>query len=119
MLAIVPVKDIDASAVPSPVMKLKPVSWASVSTPLLAVSVTRTLFPAASISPMLIWLPLPDEKTRLVSSLVLWAPGTVLIGASLTAFTVMLAVAVALLKAVIPPLVVVSGVLPAVPLGWS
>jgi hypothetical protein len=40
-------------------------------------------------------------------------------GASFTAFTVMLLLTVALLNAVVPPFVVVSAVLPAVPLVWS
>ena len=41
------------------------------------------------------------------------------VGASLTAVTVMPAVAVALENALLPPLVLVLAVLPAVPLVWS
>ena len=40
-------------------------------------------------------------------------------GASLTALTVMLREAVALENALVPPLLLVSAVLPAVPLVWS
>ncbi len=43
---------------------------------------------ASSGSEVEIGLPFAVEKTRFVSSLVLWAAGTVLIGASLTELTV-------------------------------
>ena len=89
MFAIVPVNVIVPSAVPSPTLKLRPVMPLSVIVPLVAVSVTWTEDEAASTSLMLIWLELPLEKTSAVSSLVLWAAGTVLTGASFTALTVM------------------------------
>ena len=119
MAAAVPRKVIVASAVPSPAVKLRPVVPASVRLPLVTLSVTWLFAPAASRSAIEIWLPLADEKTLAVSSLVLCAPGTVLTGASLTAVTVMLLLAVALLNAVEPPLLVVSAVRPAVPVVWS
>ena len=92
MFAIVPVKTMVASPVPSPVVKVRPAMPESVSVPLLEVSVTLTAPETASTSPMLIALPLPAENTSVVSSLVLCAMGTVLTGASLTALTVMLTV---------------------------
>ena len=92
MLATLPVKVITASAVPSPLLKVKPVVPESVIAPLLAVSVTSTGLAAMSRSAMLIGLPLPLENTRLVSSLVLCGAGMLLTGASLTALTVMFTV---------------------------
>ena len=85
-----------ASAVPSPAVKVKPLRLASVSVPLLAVSVTRTLDVPASMSSMLIRLPFPVEKMSGVSSLVDCAPATVFTGASLTALTVMATVSTSL-----------------------
>ena len=89
---------------------------ASVIVPLVAVNVTCTLLAPASTSAIEIRLPLPEENTSAVSSLVLCAAGTVLTGASLTALTVMAAVSVALEKAVVPPLLVVSASAPLDPL---
>ena len=43
MLASVPVKVIDASPVPSPAVKVRPVSCERVRTPCVAVRVTRTM----------------------------------------------------------------------------
>jgi hypothetical protein len=80
-LASVPVKVIVASALPSPVLKLRPVSPLSVSVPLVAVRVTETL--VSSVSAMLMALPLPELKTSGVSIAVTCRPGTVLTGASL------------------------------------
>ena len=97
----VPVKTIVASAVPSPVVKVRPVMPERVIVPLLAVRVTLIAPEAASTSVMLIRFPLPLEKTRLVSSLTLCAAGTLFTGASLTALTVMLTESVSLLA---PPL---------------
>ena len=94
MLAIVPVKVMVASEVPSPTLKVSPVRLASVIVPLVAVRVTCTEAAPASTSLMLIWLPLPLEKTSVVSSLTLCAPGMEFTGASLTALTVMLTVSV-------------------------
>jgi hypothetical protein len=48
MLAMVPVKVIVASAVPSPTVKLRPLVPLRVSVPLVAVSVTWMLFDPAS-----------------------------------------------------------------------
>src|SRR2546428_45419 len=89
MLAIVPVKVIVASAVPSPEENVSPLVPGSVITPLVPVSVTCAELDPASTSLIEIRLPLPDEKTRAVSSFVLCAAGTLLTGASLTALTVM------------------------------
>ena len=58
---------------------------------------------------MLVW-----SSLMLVKSL---APEST--GASLTLLTVMFEVAVAVLKAVLPPLVVVSALVPTLPLVWS
>src|SRR5439155_20256902 len=68
---------------------------------------------------MLIRFELPDENTRLVSSLTVCVVGSESTGASLTAATLIAADAVAVLKAVSPPLSEASAVLPAVPLVWS
>ncbi len=93
-LVRVPVKVIVVSEVPSPALKLSPPVPPSVTLPLVAVSVTCSIssptmtLSASSGSEVAIWLPFAAEKTRLVSSLVLWATGTVLTGASLTALTV-------------------------------
>ncbi len=72
-----------------------------------------------STSETLIALPPPVLNTRLLSSFIDWAPGTVLTGASFTAVTVKLAVPAAVLKAVVPPLVLTSTLLPAKPDVWS
>jgi hypothetical protein len=69
---------------------------ASVSVPLVALSVTRTGLAPASTSEIEIRLPLPEEKTRAVSSLVACGPGTALTGASLTGLTLIATELVAL-----------------------
>ena len=89
MLAMVPVKVIVASAVPSPTVKARPAVPESVNVPLVTVSVTWTAFVPASTSATEIWLPLPLEKTNGVFWLVLCGPGTVFTGASFTALIVM------------------------------
>jgi hypothetical protein len=119
MSASVPVNVIVPSLLPSPWVKLKPVVPLSVIFPCVASSVTRISPPATSRSAMLIAFPLPVEKTRSTSSTMVCATGAEMTGASLTAFTVTLAVAVAALNAVIPPLLLASAVAPAEPLVWS
>ena len=88
MSTIVPRKVIVASAVPSPAVKVKPVSTGSVMVPLVPVSCTSTVAPPASMSLNRMGLPLALENTRLVFFGVCWAPGTWFTGASLTAVTV-------------------------------
>ena len=58
-----------------------------VSVPLAAVRVTWTALAPASTSATPMTLPLAALKRRAVSSAVVWAAGTVLTGASLTAVT--------------------------------
>src|SRR4029079_11353589 len=53
------------------------------------------------------------------SSATLWSEPLVNVGASLTAVTAMLAVSVAMLNAVVPPLVLGSATPPFVPEDWS
>src|SRR5262249_2147625 len=91
ILASVPVNVIVESAVPSPVLKERPPIPFRVIVPFAAVSVTCSEPGPASTSAIEMWLPLPLDNTSDVSWLVLWAAGTVLTGASLTAvtFTVM------------------------------
>ena len=83
MSVMVPVKVMVASAVPSPVTKVRPVVPASVNVPLVAVSVTLTALEPASTSLTEMRLPLAVEKTSAVSSLTVCAPGTELTGATL------------------------------------
>ena len=71
MLAMVPVKVIVASAVPSPVLKARPAVPLSVILPLVPFSVTLTELPPASTSLIEIRLPPPALNTSGVSSLVL------------------------------------------------
>jgi hypothetical protein len=96
MFTSVPVNVIVASAVPSPTVKVRPVRPESVRVPLVAVSVTRRMpVPSsASTSPIEISFPLAAEKTSVVSSSVVCAPGTTLIGASFVLSTVMLTTSV-------------------------
>ena len=89
MSATLPVTLIRASPVPSPVMKVNPLMPARVRVPLAADRATLTWAPPTSTSPMLIRLPPAHEKVSGVSSAVVWAPGTVLTGASLTDVIVM------------------------------
>ena len=77
-----PLKVMVASPVPSPVVKLRPVSAPRVRTPLVAVSVTVRLVSLASDT--LIALVFPELNTRSVSSLTLWPPGTALTGGAST-----------------------------------
>jgi len=76
--------------VPFPVTET-PVMEPSVSEPFATVKVVVTVL---STSAMVIALPLAALNTRLASSFVDWSPGTVLTGASLTAATVTVTVAV-------------------------
>src|SRR5215510_4759409 len=86
MLARLPV----TVTVPVPLpLTVRPDVPARVSVPLVAASVTWTLLLPASTSAIEIALPLAVENVSVPSSLMVWAPGTVLTGASLTAFTVM------------------------------
>jgi len=62
------------------------------------VSVTLTAPEAASTSATLIRFPFPLEKTRLVSSLTLCAPGTEFTGPSFTALTVIATESLSLLR---------------------
>src|SRR5262247_4124590 len=75
-------------AVPLP-LTVRPAVPARVSVPLVAASVTWTLLLPASTSAIEMALPLAVENVSVPSSFMVWAPGTVLTGASLTAFTVM------------------------------
>ena len=90
----VPVNTMLASKAPSPVVKVSPAMPDSVKVPLATLSVTCRLPLALSTSAMAMWLPLETENTRLVSSSVVCALGTVFTGASLTALTVMPTVSV-------------------------
>src|SRR5882724_9205196 len=86
MLARLPV----TVTVPVPLpLTVRPAVPASVSTPLVAASVTWTLLLPASTSAMEMALPPAVLKVSVPSSFIACATGTVLTGASLTAFTVM------------------------------
>src|SRR5215813_5260477 len=86
MLARLPV----TVTVPVPLpLTVRPVVPASVSTPLVAASVTWTLLLPASTSAMEMALPLATEKVSVPSSFMVWAAGTLFTGASSTALTVM------------------------------
>ena len=100
-------------AVPLPVIVALPPL--TVSVPWAADSTTCMPLASSSTSAMLIVPP----SARPVSSLTLCPPGTALTGGSLTALTAIEAVSVAVLKAVEPPLVLVSAVPPLLPLVWS
>jgi hypothetical protein len=69
------------------VLKVSPLVPLSVRLPLAALNVTCTSFDPTSKSLIEIRLPLPLEKISAVSSATLWAPGTLLSGASLTGVT--------------------------------
>src|SRR5947209_20528090 len=77
---MVPVKTMLTSAVPSPLVKDRPEIPLRVRTPLVTERVTLTGLVPASGSEIEIALPLAEEKTRELSSLTVWAPGTVLTG---------------------------------------
>ena len=76
----VPITLMLASAVPSPAAKVKPAVPLRVNVPLVTRSVIWLLAPPASASVMKMALPLALENTLVVSSAVLCAPGTVLVG---------------------------------------
>ncbi len=97
ILAIVPVKVIAASAVPSPTEKVNPPIPARLKVPLVPVRVTCTWFAPASTSVIEIRLPLPLENTSATSSFAPCAPGTVFTGASLIAVMAVLNVTTAVL----------------------
>ncbi len=101
MAAAVPENVMVASAVPSPVVKVRPAMPESENVPLVTATVTVRV--PVSTSATVIRLPFATENTRAVSSVVVCAPGTVLAGASLTGDTVRLTVAVS----VTPPEVTV------------
>ena len=86
--ATVPLNTIDASAVPSPVVNVRPTTPFSVRTPLVDVSVISRSAPPASISVIEIALPPPLENVSGLSSSTDCAIGMLLIGASSTALTV-------------------------------
>ena len=96
MLAIVPVKTMVVLFVPVPVVKVNPVVWAKLMVPFVTVRVTFSGLDPASTSLMLMALPLLEENMIEVSSLMVCALGTELIGASLTALTVIATVLVSL-----------------------
>src|SRR5882724_5132421 len=81
--------------VPLP-LTVRPAVPASVSTPLVAASVTWTLLLPASTSAMAMALPAAVLKVSVPSSFMAWAAGTVFTGASFTALTVMVTVRLAL-----------------------
>ena len=115
-LATLPVNTMSASALPSPVVKASPVVWERVRAPPVTPRVTRMSLPSPlASSVMLIRLPLPLEKTRGMSSSAVWAPGTLLTGASFREATEMVAVSLAVPKAVALPRVVAEDLPPAEP----
>ena len=120
--AMVPLKVIVGSAVPSPVVKARPVVPPSVTFPLVPARVTRTEAPPASTSDTEMAFELPVEKTVAVFMFVDWAPGTALTGASLTALTLITNVGFALVSTplfVVPPLSWRLTVTVAVPLAFA
>ena len=93
MFAIVPVKVIVASVVPSPTENVRPVRTGRVIVPFVAVSWTWTVAPPASTSLIEMRLPLPLENVSgHVPRSVVRPTGRLLIGASLMAVTVMVTV---------------------------
>ncbi len=101
MAAAVPENVMVASVVPSPEVKVRPAMPESENVPLVTATVTVRV--PVSTSATVMRLELAAEKTRAVSSVVVCAPGTVLVGASLTGEMVRLTVAVS----VTPPEVTV------------
>src|SRR4029079_19146106 len=87
MSAIVPLKVMLASAVPSPAEKVRPVVELNVTVPSGAVRVSCTGAAAASMSDMAIGLPPAVENTIGLSVVPVCAGGTVMVGASLAAVT--------------------------------
>ncbi|CAA9528091.1 MAG: hypothetical protein AVDCRST_MAG85-3422 [uncultured Solirubrobacteraceae bacterium] len=98
----VPVKTIAGSPAPSPVVNVRPAVPPSVSTPLPTPSVTLIGFSPESASSVVMALPLLLEKSRLVSSFTVCAPGTVFWGASFAAVSVTAIVSLSVVAA--PPL---------------
>src|SRR6185503_10412380 len=84
MFAMVPVKTICASLVPSPVVNDRPAIPPRLNVPFTAVSVTFTSAVPASGSEIEIWF--PPVKTSGTSSFAACAPGTVLTGARFAKF---------------------------------
>src|SRR5882724_5567837 len=122
MLARVPV----TVTVPVPLpLTVRPAVPASVSTPLVAASVTWTFEPPASISALEMALPLSLQNVSVPSSFMAWATGTVFTGASFTALTVMATVSTSVLappEPVLPKSLVVTVrlALPLkLPVGWN
>ena len=97
MFASVPVNVIVVFSVPLPTVKVSPERVESVTRPLVAVSVTRSVPPPPSMSEMVIWFWLAALKTSGTLMLVAWSGGMVFTGASLTALTVMLTESVSVL----------------------
>ena len=88
MSASVPLNTMVASAVPSPVVKVRPVCVGKVKVPWATESVTVSSPPLASTSETL-----RPEIERAVLAMADWAPGTTSTGASLTGVTVIVATA--------------------------
>src|SRR2546423_12629842 len=79
-----------ASSVPSPVVKVRPEVPDRDTVPSPTDTVTLSWPPgvsATSTSEVEIWFELAPEKVRLVSSAVVWAPGTEFTGGGFTAVT--------------------------------
>jgi hypothetical protein len=119
MSPALPLNTIVVSPLPSPLLKLRPAMVASVSVPSLALSVNCSGDAAVSMSATLIARPLALDSTSVVFSGVTCRPGSWLTGASLTAPTLLLTLAAAVLKALLPPTTVVSATPPAAPEVWS
>ena len=85
MSAMVPVKVMVASAVPSPVLKVSPWVPDRFSVPLVAVRVTWTGFVPASRSLTDSAVPMLDENSSMPSWSMVCAPGAMFSGASLLA----------------------------------
>src|SRR5437660_295440 len=104
MAEIVPVKWSEAPGLAVESTKLRPVVEARVRVPWATSRLIFTAPAPASGSVTLIRLPLPELKGRTVSSLTVWAPGTVFTGGSFTA--VMERVRVAVLEGRAPSVTV-------------
>ena len=96
-------------------------------TPAVVAALASTVTVPCPTLRVTLMLPVPASRsamlrpvmTKAVSSAVICAAGTVLTGASLTALMLMATVSEALEKALVPPLTVVSTLLPVVPLVLS
>ena len=80
MLAIVPVKVMRRVVRPRPLAEFQARGAARLSVPLFSCSVTCSGLPPESLSLTVMALPLAEENTSAVFSLVLCGPGTVLTG---------------------------------------